>query len=117
MMYRKRKWFFVFAPVLFVGVVFLLGWAVMFLWNTILVPVAGVGIIGFWQALGLFALSKILFGSFGGRSGRKRNGNQHWKQKWANMNEEERQKFKEEWRKRCGSYSPKKNEEGDMPSS
>ena len=44
------------------------GFVVMSLWNAVLVPaVAGVSAIGFWQALGLFALAKILFGGFGGR--------------------------------------------------
>ena len=42
---------------------------VMALWNNILVPVLHVSIIDFWQALGIFALSKILFGGFPGRPG------------------------------------------------
>ena len=90
---------------------------VMALWNAILVPVLHVSAIGFWQALGIFALSKILFGGFPGRWGRR--GDRHWgrewnggmfekrkemMEKWQNMSPEERQKFKQEWRSRCRSW-------------
>ena len=76
-------------------------WFVMFLWNTVLVAVfSGVKLISFWQAAGLFVLAKILFGSF--RKGHRSHG---WKdkmrEKWESMNEEEREKFKEEWKQKC----------------
>ena len=41
-----------------------LGFIVMHLWNWLMPPVFGLRIIGFWQALGLLLLSKILFGGF-----------------------------------------------------
>ena len=40
--------------------------AVMLLWNNVLAAVVAVKLITFWQALGLLALSKILFGGFRG---------------------------------------------------
>jgi hypothetical protein len=28
----------------------------------------------------------------------------HWRRKWMNMNDDERAKFREEWKKRCRPY-------------
>jgi Ca2+/H+ antiporter, TMEM165/GDT1 family len=81
----------------------LLGYAIMFLWNSILVPVLSISQISFWQALGIFALSKILFGGMGTSFGHRKNG--YWKnemkEKWGGMSPEEREKIKQEWRNRC----------------
>ncbi|MFZ1369522.1 MAG: hypothetical protein WAR78_04025 [Ferruginibacter sp.] len=80
------------------------GFVVMSLWNAILPAVLGVKAISFIQALGILLLSKILFGGFrGGCGGRQRSG--RWmdmKQKFAGMTPEEREKFKAEWKNRCG---------------
>ncbi len=40
---------------------------VMLLWNALLPVIFGIKSIGFFQALGLLILCKILFGGFGGR--------------------------------------------------
>lgn len=83
--------------------VLVFGFVVMLLWNNILVAVTGVKAISFLQALGILLLSKILFGGFGGRGWR---GSTAWKQKmkqrFENMTPEEREKFKAEWKNRCG---------------
>jgi Ca2+/H+ antiporter, TMEM165/GDT1 family len=76
--------------------------AVMLLWNNVLAHVVAVSTITFWQALGLLALSKILFGGFrGGHWGRH-----EWKkgmmQRWDSMSAEDKEKFKSEWENRCG---------------
>ncbi len=85
------------------GAILLFGLLVMSLWNAILPAVLGVTTITFMQAIGILLLSKILFGGFGG--GRWR-GSQAWKQKmkqrFENMTPEEREKFKAEWKNRCG---------------
>ncbi|MBX2873553.1 MAG: hypothetical protein KTR30_15675 [Saprospiraceae bacterium] len=87
-------------------VIFVLGQVIMFLWNTILVEVTGVKVINFWQAIGLFALSRILFGSFhfnkGRQMKRKMRKGAKWREKWMNMSEEERAEFKQRWKDRCG---------------
>jgi hypothetical protein len=74
---------------------------VMLLWNALLPTLFHFPAITFFQALGLLILSKILFGGFRG-GGPK----QHWKNKmkqnWMNMTPEEKEKFKQEWSKRCG---------------
>ena len=109
----KRK--FVFAiPFLIIAFVFLGGLAVMLLWNAILPAVLGVSVITFWQALGILALSKILFGGFrGGWGGRRR---QHWKQhmenKWSSMSPEEKEKFQQSWRARCSESKRPATPEG-----
>ena len=82
------------------------GGVVMLLWNNILAEVLNISTITFGQALGILLLSKILFGGWrGGWSG----GRQHWKnkmrEKWSTMTPEEREKFKEQWQKRCGSWN------------
>jgi hypothetical protein len=79
--------------------IFIVGSIVMLLWNNTLVPVLGVQTVSFWQALGILVLSKILFSSFSGGN-RHRRGN--WKQRmmWGSMTDEQRQQFREEWKKR-----------------
>ncbi len=86
---------------LFAGGILLFGAAVMGLWNAILTVVLGVKAISFVQALGILLLSKILFGSFGNRCGRCGRGAE-MREKWQNMTPEEREKFKSDWRSRCG---------------
>ncbi|MBS1495948.1 MAG: hypothetical protein JSU03_11140 [Bacteroidetes bacterium] len=77
---------------------------VMGLWNAILPVVIGVKTITYLQAMGILVLSKILFGGFRGRCGG--GPGRHWKnkieEKMRNMTPEEREKFKDEWRMRCG---------------
>ena len=88
---------------------------VMGIWNAVLVNVVSVHAISFWQALGIFALSKILFGGFpGGRFGWRKGGGR-WgrdmegmREKWMTMSDEEKEKFKQEWKNRCGTRSRQK---------
>ncbi|PBQ34991.1 hypothetical protein CNR22_24080 [Sphingobacteriaceae bacterium] len=79
------------------------GLAVMFLWNAILPPVvSGVGTLTYLQAAGLLILCRILFGGFRrGRTGPGHRGGPPWRQKMMNMSEEEREKFREQWKERC----------------
>ncbi|HLX13278.1 MAG TPA: hypothetical protein VKS81_10745 [Bacteroidota bacterium] len=82
-----------------------LGFAVMLLWNALIPDILGAHVITYWQAVGLLVLSHLLFRGWGGWG---RNGWRHdrWKhrfeEKLASMTPEEREKFKEEWRMRCG---------------
>ncbi|RXK58942.1 hypothetical protein ESA94_16280 [Lacibacter luteus] len=103
---RNKKWM-AFIPLLIVAGIALFGWLVMYLWNVALVPaVNGVNAIGFWQALGILLLSKILFSSF---SGKKHKGDHAWKKKWSTMSDEERTRFRQEWWKRCGKMPEETN--------
>jgi len=78
------------------------GFLVMTLWNNILPVVLGVKTITFLQALGILLLSKILFGGFGGRRHHNRGKWMAMKEKFSGMTPEEKEKFKAEWKNRCG---------------
>jgi len=99
---KKRKLFSLFIiPLVFLA----LAGIVMMLWNSILPDVIHATVINYWQALGLLVLSRILFGGFGFHRGERdhhpfaRSG--EMRKKWAQMTEEEKQKFREEYKARC----------------
>jgi hypothetical protein len=86
-----------------------LGYLVMFLWNQ-LIPVLFHGpVITFWQAVGLFVLTKILLHAFGfnhhrahhWHSGRYNYWKTRMEEKMASMTPEEKEKFNEEWGRHC----------------
>ena len=88
---------------LFVAVVVALAAAVvMALWNALLPALFGWPALGFWQALGLLALSRLLLGGWRGHAG----GPMHWRgrmhERWNRMNEDERAQFREGMQARCG---------------
>jgi hypothetical protein len=93
---RRILLFMVIGPI----AILVFGGTVMLLWNNVLSPVLHISTITFWQGLGILVLSKILFSSFSGRGGSRRD---YWKQKmmWNNMTPEQKEKFKEEWKNRC----------------
>lgn len=101
--YRRPRWYFLF-PLLFAGVALLMGAVVMWLWNAILPEVLGVGALSFWQAVGLLALCRILFGGFRGGNWRPQR-HKFRRERWMQMSEEERARFREEWRNRCRTRS------------
>jgi len=111
----KRKWIFFVAPPAIVLFVFLFGELVMHLWNWLLPGLFGWHTISFWQALGLLLLSRILFGGFGGHGhgpGRRR---REMKERWEKMTPEEREKFRQGMRWRCGNFgAPPPPEAGDQ---
>lgn len=83
--------------------IFGFGAVVMLLWNAILPDVLHVTTITYWQALGILVLSKILFGGFVGGGGKKCGGpSRGFREKFRNMTDEEKARFKEAWRNRCG---------------
>lgn len=47
-----------------VGFGFLFGFFVMMLWNWLMPVIFGLGLINFWQAVGLVVLSRLLIGGF-----------------------------------------------------
>jgi len=82
-----------------------LSFVVMSLWNWLMPPVFGLHLIGFWQALGLLVLGRVLFGGFRGRWG-----GMHWRgrmmERWEQMTPEEREKFRAGMQGRCGHFAP-----------
>jgi hypothetical protein len=93
------------------------GFVVMSLWNLVMPAIFGIRSIGFWQALGLLILSKILFGGFRPHTG----GGPRWRrrmmERWEGMTPEEREKFKQGMRRGCGSRQNTEvpNRQADVP--
>lgn len=102
--WQKRKLLFLF---LIPAMILLVTAVVQFLWNAILPDLIHVGIITYWQALGLLALCRILFGGFGGRGHKPHIGHSSpAREKWTSMTDEEKVKFKEQWHSRCQNRNP-----------
>lgn len=77
---------------------------VMWLWNALLPEIFGIKVISYWQAMGILVLSKILFGGLKGGGGKFRHMKEkHIEHKMEGMSDEEKEKFREMWRKRCGT--------------
>ena|ERR1700761_5102279 len=106
--YNNRKKFLL-IPVGIVAISALIGFVVMTLWNNLLPDILHVGTITFWQALGIFVLCKILFGFGKGHHGPGMRGRAPWmkrkmEERFRNMSDEEREKFREKFRNhRCGN--------------
>ena len=67
----RKRWIFM-APLAILGILlftFIGGEIVLQLWNWLLPPLFGWHQVTFWQALGLLALCRILFGGFGRHGG------------------------------------------------
>jgi hypothetical protein len=72
------------------------------LWNWLLPSLFGWPALSFWQALGLLALCRILFGGFGGRGWRRGYPGRHMAARWEAMTPDERERFRQRWSGRCG---------------
>jgi hypothetical protein len=82
------------------------GYVVMELWNALIPSLFGGPVVTFWQAVGLLLLSHILFRGMGhGYYGkRSHNWRKRFEEKLASMTPDEQEKFKREWKDRCGWY-------------
>jgi hypothetical protein len=98
----RRRWFYRIPAILLIVIaaVAILSLVVQHLWNWLVPPIVGWHTISFWQGAGILLLSKILFGGFHGRGG------MHWRHRWAErwekMSPEERERFSQGMRGRCG---------------
>lgn len=105
-MFRAGK-FLVWAVAAFAA----FGLAVMGLWNWLMPALFGAPEIGFFQAVALLILSRILLGGFRGPWG----GGMHWrhrmKERWEGMTPEEREKFRSGFRGGCGRPKETANSE------
>ena len=99
----RKKMFFI--PFFAVGFFALISYVVMLLWNALIPVIFHLGVISFWQAAGILLLSKILFGF--GHGFRKGGGSwmrRGMEARFEKMSPEERDRFKEQMRERCGSW-------------
>ena len=99
----RRKWIFLAAPLGMAIFIWIGGEVVMHLWNWNLPALFGWREITFWQALGLFALCRILFGDLGMRvrGSHRSNFRRRMAERWEQMTPEERAKFSQGMRS-CG---------------
>lgn len=108
----KKKWFFWIPAVLLGMVAFVAigGEIVKHLWNWLLPPLFGWHQLTFWQALGMLALCRILFGGFGFHGGDKNWGHRKSK-RWDAMTPEERDRLRQGMGGVCG-FGPSTRESG-----
>lgn len=90
----RRKWIIVVAPVLIALFIVVGGEAVLHLWNWLLPALFGWPQITFWQAIGLLALSRILFGGFGRGGCHRSNSRRRIAERLEQMTPEEREKVR-----------------------
>ena len=93
------------APLAILGMalfVALGGGVVQLLWNWLLPPLVGWREIGFWQALGILALCRILFGGHGWRGPIRSNFRRGLEASCERMTPEERERFRQRMRERFG---------------
>jgi hypothetical protein len=83
------------------------GEVVMLLWNWLAPTLFGLRQITFWQAVGLLALCRILFGGFGLGGGSPRSkSRRRMAERWEQMTPEEREKFRQGFHDRGGRTTP-----------
>lgn len=102
----KKQWFIKIAFFALVAVA-ALGAVVMWLWNWLIPDLFHGPVITYIQALGLMILSRILLRGFFGPKNKCGHHGPPWMQmkgKFENMSPEERDKMRDLWKKRCGSY-------------
>jgi cell division protein FtsB len=120
----KQRWILKGLKMIFIFVLIAaaMSYLVMSLWNWLMPVVFSLGTITFWQALGILALAKLLFGFGrgswrGGYGGHSKHRSPQYKEqmeeKLKNMTPEEREKFRAEWRKRCGWRYPQQEDKVD----
>lgn len=106
----RRKWIFLVAPPAVVLFIAICGEVVMHLWNWLLPMLFGWRQITFWQALGLLVLCRILFGGFGGHGSDRSHSRRRKAEQWERMTPEEREKFRQSMRSRCGPFGAPRGE-------
>ncbi len=100
----RKKWIF-WAPVAMLGMMLFItlgGQVVHLLWNWLLPPLFGWREVTFWQALGLLALCRILFGGLGSHGPGRSNFRRRMKERCGGMTPEERERFRQTMRTRGG---------------
>src|SRR5271167_3147523 len=103
---KKLIWI---VPAAIIGIALFIaigGGIVMQLWNWLLPPLFGWRLLTFWQAIGMLALCRILFGGVSGRGFRRSYSGRRMAERWERMTPEEREKFRQGMRGRCDFGTP-----------
>jgi hypothetical protein len=104
----RKKWIFI-APLAILGMLLLIfigGELVLHLWNWLLPTLFGWSRITFWQALGLLALCRILFGGLGGHGPARSSFRRSMEERSGRMTPEERERCRQRIRERFGFGPP-----------
>lgn len=105
---RTKRLLFI-APLAILGMAvfaFIGGEVVKQLWNWLLPPLFGFRQVTFWQALGMLALCRILFGGFGLQGSGGSDYRRRMAERWERMSPEERERLRQGWRGRWGFVPP-----------
>ena len=100
----SKRWIWL-APLILLGVLAFIvigGEVVKQLWNWLLPAIFGWSQITFWQALGILALCRILFGGFGFHGSHRSDYRRRMAERWERMSPEERERLRQGWRGRWG---------------
>jgi hypothetical protein len=84
----------------------LLSLAVMLLWNLLVPQLFHGPMLGYWQAVGLLVLSRLLLGGLRGRGGWRGHWRHRWRERWEQMTPAERAQLREKYLSRCGRGGP-----------
>lgn len=103
-MRKKLIWIVPLAILAMVAFITIGGEVVLHLWNWLLPALFGWRQITFWQAVGLLALCRILFGSVSGRGFHRSNFRRRMGERWERMTPEEREQFRQGMGSRCGGF-------------
>jgi hypothetical protein len=93
----KKRWI-VLGPLAILGILLFIvigGEVVLHLWNWLLPPLFGWRQITFWQAIGILALCRILFGGFGRHGCHRSSFRRRMAERWEHMTPEERERFRQ----------------------
>ena len=109
MIYRRgmRKLWIAIPLVILAVAVF--GFIVMGLWNWLVPALFGGRIITFWQALGILALCRILFGGLGSHGSGRSSFRRRMEERCEHTTPEERERFRQRMRERFG-FGPSTSE-------
>ena len=110
---RKKLKLIFLAPLAILGILLIIaigGVIVQQLWNWLVPALIGWHQITFWQALGLLVLCRILFGGHGGLA--RSHARRRWAERWETMTSEDRERFRQRMRERCGFEPPAAENKG-----
>ncbi|MEW6366317.1 MAG: hypothetical protein AB1714_16950 [Acidobacteriota bacterium] len=109
----RRRWVLI-APLAILGMLVFIaigGEVVRLLWNWLLPTLFGWPQLSFWQALGILALCRILFGGIGLRGSGRSSLRRRMEERCEHMTPEERERFRQGMRERFG-FGPASESKG-----
>ena len=104
-MRQRVKKMILIAPLAILGMLLFIaigGVIVLALWNWLVPPLFGGPQVTFWQAIGLLALCRILFGGFRMHGSGRGDFRRRRAERWERMTPEERERFRQGIGGRCG---------------